>query len=58
MMDEIQFESWCRKNNISNKGQSIIEQIRLSEPVRSVSSRKNNVSGKYPSKKNGRNYSI
>lgn len=52
-MDEIQFESWCRKNNISNKGQSIIEQIRLSEPVRSVSSRKNNVSGKYPSKKMG-----
>ncbi|MEH6913938.1 TnsA endonuclease N-terminal domain-containing protein [Priestia megaterium] len=53
MMDEIQFESWCRKNNISNKGRSIIEQIRLSEPARSVSSRNNNVSGRYPSRKMG-----
>ncbi|MCZ8494037.1 TnsA endonuclease N-terminal domain-containing protein [Priestia megaterium] len=53
MMNESQFDLWCRRNNITDKARLIIEQIRFSEPVRSVYSKRNNVSGKYPSKKMG-----
>ncbi|WP_257145811.1 DDE-type integrase/transposase/recombinase [Priestia megaterium] len=52
-MNENQFDLWCRENNLSDKARSVITRIRSSQPARLVASRKNNVSGRYPSKKMG-----
>jgi hypothetical protein len=49
----LDFEYWCRTNNIPLNAQKQIERIRDSEPSRRVSSGKGSVSGHYPSRKMG-----
>ncbi|MCT6901783.1 MAG: TnsA endonuclease N-terminal domain-containing protein [Lactobacillus sp.] len=53
MLSEQEFIIWCKKNNVSEKAKAMIEKIRSSDPVRSVSSGGRNVPGNYPSKKMG-----
>lgn len=53
-MTETEFQTWCQKNQISEITQKLISNIRSSDPARRVESKKNNVSGRYPSKKNGK----
>ncbi|MCU5184258.1 DDE-type integrase/transposase/recombinase [Bacillus cereus] len=53
MLSEQEFIIWCKKNNVSEKSKAMIESIRASDPVRSVSSGGKNVPGNYPSKKMG-----
>jgi putative transposase len=48
-----QFELWCLRNEVSSAAKLIIEQIRSSNPSRSVRSGKANMSGRYPSRKMG-----
>ncbi len=53
MLDEQQFKDWCRKLGLSTQAESLIRQIRSSEPARHVRSGRGNVSGRYPSRKMG-----
>ncbi len=53
MLSEQEFIIWCKKNGVSEKAKVMIEKIRSSDPVRSVSSGGRNVPGNYPSKKMG-----
>lgn len=53
MLDEQQFGDWCRKLGLSAKAESVIRQIRSSQPARHVRSGRGNVSGRYPSRKMG-----
>ncbi|MGE7763823.1 TnsA endonuclease N-terminal domain-containing protein [Peribacillus sp. NPDC096540] len=55
MLNEIEFLSWCEKNNISNINRDYINNsIRFQQPVRSVGTGNRSLSGKYPSKKMGK----
>ncbi|WP_100012867.1 TnsA endonuclease N-terminal domain-containing protein [Lentibacillus sediminis] len=54
MLSEVEFLSWCEKNNISKDTQDYINKnIRFSQPARSVGGSGRSPSGKYPSKKMG-----
>ena len=53
MLDEQLFGDWCRKLGLSTKAESLIQQIRSSQPARHVRSGRGNVSGRYPSRKMG-----
>lgn len=53
LLSEQEFIIWCKKYNVSEKAKVMIEKIRSSDPVRSVSSGGRNVPGNYPSKKMG-----
>ncbi len=53
MLDEQQFGDWCRKLGLGAQAESVIRQIRSSEPARLVRSGRGNVSGRYPSRKMG-----
>lgn len=45
------FQQWCDRLNLPQKTRQLIENIRSSEPSRSVKSRGGNVCGRYPSQK-------
>ena len=47
------FEQWCRARALAPSTASYLSTIRGSQPVRRVTSRANNVSGAYPSRKMG-----
>lgn len=51
LLSEQEFIIWCKKYNVSEKAKVMIEKIRSSDPVRSVSSGGRNVPGNYPSKR-------
>jgi transposase InsO family protein len=51
MFDEQDFLHWCRKLQLSEQAEKVIQQVRTSEPSRAVRSGSNNVSGRYPSSK-------
>jgi putative transposase len=51
MFSEHDFQSWCQSLKLSEQTQSLISQIRASDPSRHVRSAAGNVSGRYPSRK-------
>ncbi len=53
MLNNEEFDLWCRRLNISEQSRKVIEEIRSSEPSRRVGGGKKNVSGRYASKKMG-----
>jgi putative transposase len=53
MLEQDQFLHWLRKLNLSERAESLIQQIRSSNPTRLVQSGRGNVSGRYPSRKMG-----
>ncbi|MEK5147947.1 TnsA endonuclease N-terminal domain-containing protein [Psychrobacillus sp. FSL K6-4615] len=54
MLSEVEFLSWCERNNITKKTQEYINSnIRFAPPARSVGGGRKSTSGKYPSKKMG-----
>jgi putative transposase len=53
MLDQHEFFHWCRRLDLSETAQQVIEQIRSSDPARRVRSGARSVSGSYPSKKMG-----
>lgn len=53
MQDNDNLNEWFLRQNFCEQAKSIIKLIRTSNPSRHVQSRKNNVSGRYPSKKMG-----
>jgi putative transposase len=53
VFEQDQFLYWLRKLNLSERAESLIQQIRSSNPARLVQSGRGNVSGRYPSRKMG-----
>src|SRR5205085_3509322 len=53
MLTDVEFNDWCHRLNLTEKARSLVESIRLSEPVRKVRSSIGNVGGIYPSRKMG-----
>jgi putative transposase len=53
MMTQEEFNQWCVNQSLSSQARIEIERIRNSCPSRSVGSRCQNVSGRYPSRKMG-----
>lgn len=53
MLTEEEFNNWCKEANIPASAKEMIDKIRTSPPGRRVNSSRNNVSGRYPSKKMG-----
>lgn len=51
--NEEQFELWCCQNAVSDTAKSVLKQIRLSNPSRTVRSGRSNMSGRFPSRKMG-----
>lgn len=47
LLSEQEFIIWCKKYNVSEKAKVMIEKIRSSDPVRSVSSGGRNVPGNF-----------
>jgi hypothetical protein len=53
MLDNQEFNNWCREQNLSSKAQAVIEEIRSTNPSRRVTGGRKNVCGSYPSAKMG-----
>jgi len=53
MLDDQQLRDWCKRLDLSEKAQVMIQQIRSSEPARRVQGRRVNVHGYFPSLKMG-----
>jgi len=53
MLTQNRFDNWCHQQNIPEYTRKIIEQVRSSDPSRSVQGGKSNVCGFYPSQKMG-----
>ena len=53
MLDNQEFNNWCREQNLSSKAQTVIEEIRSTNPSRLVTGGRKNVCGSYPSAKMG-----
>lgn len=53
MFVQDQFLHWCRRLGLTERAESVIRQIRSSNPARLVRSGRGNVSGRYPSRKMG-----
>lgn len=53
MLSNTDFEDWCHRLNLSDEARTLIHRIRESPPARAVRSSKDNVSGRYPSRKMG-----
>lgn len=51
MLNSTEFELWCARLGLSDEAIAVVNQIRISEPVRAVRSTKGNVHGRYPSRK-------
>lgn len=54
MLSKAEFETWCSQLNLSNSARTLVNQIRVSEPVRRVRGDYANVCGRYPSLKMGK----
>src|SRR5215813_15664581 len=54
MLEQVDFTLWCDHLELSETACEVIQQIRLSEPVRSSQSRVGNWTGRYASDKMGR----
>lgn len=52
-MNDIEFDTWCKKNEITDRARAIVQKIRKSPPARNVQSGRGNVPGRYCSKKMG-----
>jgi putative transposase len=53
MLSEQEFSAWCTRLRVFPRTRSVIEQVRSSEPARRVGGGRQNVSGRYPSRKMG-----
>jgi putative transposase len=53
MLSEEEFLSWCRRVGLSQDARELVAKIRSSAPVRRVGGGRQNVSGRYPSRKMG-----
>ncbi len=53
MMNQMEFELWCKKAALTEAGKAFVTQIRSSNPARRVASGAANVSGRYCSTKMG-----
>src|SRR2546429_3223481 len=53
MLTPLEFGQWCRELQLSPSTCDLIASIRTAPPARRVTSRANNVSGAYPSRKMG-----
>ena len=53
MLSDEEFPLWCRRIGLSQEAQEIIAKIRSSAPARRVGGGRENVSGRYPSRKMG-----
>jgi len=54
VINDHEFEAWCKKNGLSAPAIEIVKRIRENEPSRNVKGGRYNVIGKYPSLKMGR----
>ena len=52
-MNPLEFQQWCRELQLPPSTCDLIADIRMAPPARRVTSRANNVSGAYPSRKMG-----
>ncbi|GBE93912.1 DDE-type integrase/transposase/recombinase [Nostoc cycadae] len=53
MLTQDEFELWCHRVKLSEVAIKLVEQIRSSQPSRLVGGGRNNVAGRYPSRKMG-----
>src|SRR5437763_9682699 len=53
MLTPSEFQQWCQELQLSSAAREVIAAIRMSPPARRVTSRTNNVSGTYPSRRMG-----
>lgn len=53
MLSDVDFAAWAKRNNFSDQAQAMIAHIRRSEPARRVRGGRDNVTGRYPSRKMG-----
>ena len=53
MLSQLEFNSWCSRNNLSIEAKEEISKIRASQPARKVGGGLKNVCGQYPSRKMG-----
>jgi putative transposase len=53
MLNEAELSAWYARLHISPRTRSVIDQVRSSEPARRVGGGRQNVSGRYPSRKMG-----
>lgn len=53
MLSDEEFRLWCRRTGLSQEAQDLIAKIRSSAPARRVGGGRENVSGRYPSRKMG-----
>src|SRR5258706_14213994 len=49
-----EFHAWCQRNKIEPETATYIQRLRIASPERKVRGRASNVSGRYPSQKQGR----
>jgi putative transposase len=53
MLSNEEFLLWCRQAGLSQEAQELITKIRSTPPTRRVGGGRENVSGRYPSRKMG-----
>ena len=53
MLSDKEFLFWCRKLGLSQEAQEVVTKIRSARPTRRVGGGRENVSGRYPSRKMG-----
>ncbi|PSN16322.1 integrase [filamentous cyanobacterium CCT1] len=53
MLSQLEYNSWCSRNNLSIEAKEEINKIRASQPARKVGGGYKNVCGQYPSRKMG-----
>jgi len=53
MLSNEEFFVWCRRLGLSQEAQDVITKIRCAHPTRRVGGGRENVSGRYPSRKMG-----
>lgn len=53
MLNEADFLSWCKRLELTEKAQAAVVEARSRNPARRVGGGRNNVSGRYPSRKMG-----
>lgn len=54
MLNDQEFEDWCRRLCLTETTKEFVQKIRCSEPVRIVGGGAKNVCGSYPSRKMGK----
>jgi hypothetical protein len=58
MLKPEELAAWYERMNLSQETRSVIDQVRSSEPARHVRGGHRNVSGRYPSRKNGGHHPV